>query len=216
MGDYFFLIIAVPVIGFLGLLMWAAQRGRPVAGPGGTLVFRHSLLLRGFSLLMAFGIPIGITVLMFFNPPKNESDVGAIIGLYALFGLLSAPLLWESMRFALTVTPAGLDCRSPWRGRRFLPWEDVKEVSYNATNSWFVIRARDGWKFRPSILVPGLAKFLEECEKRLPLSALANAEEGYRRVRRPFPRADEPELPDRATQAQSALEQWKQRHTPRE
>src|SRR5215472_5888155 len=83
MGDYFFLIVAVPVIGFLGLLMWAAQRGRPVEGPGGTLVFRHGLLLRGFALFAAFGIPLGITVLVFFNPPKTEGDLTAIICLYA-------------------------------------------------------------------------------------------------------------------------------------
>jgi hypothetical protein len=215
MGDYFFLIVAVPVIGFLGLLMWAAQRGRPVEGPGGTLVFRHGLLLRGFAMVMAFGIPLGITILVLFNPPKKEGDLTAIVCLYALFGVLSAPLLWEAMRFSLTVSPEGLDCRSPWRGHRFLPWEEVKEVSYNATNSWFVIRARDGWKFRPSILVPGLAKFLEACERRLPLSALANAEEGYRRVRRPFPR-EEIEAPDSVSQAQVALDQWKRRNAPRE
>ena len=216
MGDYFFLIVAVPAIGFLSLLLWAARRGRPAEGPGATLVFRHGLLLRGFSLFAAFGIPLGITVLVLFNPPKQDGDVTAILCLYGLFAVLSAPLLWESMRFSLAVTPEGLDCRSPWRGHRFLAWHEVKEVSFNPTNSWFVIRAHDGWKFRPSILVPGLARFLEQCERHLPLSALANAVEGYRRVGRPFPQLEDTAAPDGVSQAQTALEDWKRRNTPRQ
>jgi hypothetical protein len=167
-----------------------AQRGKPKADPEtGTLVFRHSILFRGFSLFAALGIPLAITVLVIFNPPKKPGEVGAVFGLYGLFAVLGAPLLWESMRFSLTVSPQGLDCRPPWRGRRFLPWEEVAEVSYSGMNSWFVIRAKDGWKFRLHILVPGLAQFLEQCERYLPPQALEKAEAGYGRVGRPFPKS---------------------------
>lgn len=188
MGPYFSGIITVAVLGFLALLTWAAQREKPHADPAaGTLVFRHSAIFRWFSYVMAFGIPVAITVLVIFNPPKKDGDVGAIIGLYALFAGLSAPLLWESLRFSLTLSPEGVDCRSPWRSGRFLPWNEVKELSYSAVNSWFIIYATDGWKFRVSILVPGLAALLEEFERRLPLSALTPAKLGYDRVGRPFP-----------------------------
>jgi hypothetical protein len=135
-------------------------------------------------------------VLVLFNPPKKEGDVYAVAFLYGLFGVLSAPLLWEALRFALVVSPEGLDCRSPWRGRRFLAWDEVAEVSFSAMNSWFVVRGADGWKFRVSVLVPGLNAFLEQCEKHLPPEALAKAEPGYLRVGRPFPATGKPSQPD--------------------
>jgi hypothetical protein len=193
MQPVFFGVIGGAVVGVLGLLLWAAQRGKPRSDPETeTLIFRHSILLRGFAMFAGFGIPIGITILMFFHPPKHEGDVWAIIGLYALFGVLSAPLLWESLGFALVVSPEGLDCQSPWRGRQFILWDEVEDISYSSMNSWFIIRATDGWKFRVSVLVPGLSHFLEQCERHLPLSVLADARPGYLRVGREFPETDDP------------------------
>jgi hypothetical protein len=180
-------MITVAVVGFLGLLTWAARRGKPRADPEtGTLVFRHSILFRGFSLLAAFGIPLGITALVLVNPPKKDGDVTAIVCLYALFGALSAPLLWESMRFSLTVSPEGLDCRSPWRPGRFVAWEEVQKLTYGGASQWFIIHTKDRWKFRVSIFVSGLNQFLEQFEKHLPQEALAGARQGYQWVGRPF------------------------------
>jgi hypothetical protein len=187
-------VIGVAVIGFLGLLMWAAQRGRPATDPRtGALLFRHSGLFRGFSLFMAFGIPLGITVLVLFKPPEKQSDVYAIAGIYGLFFLLSFPLLWESMGFALGVTDEGLDCKSPWRGRRFVYWDEVVEVSFSGGN--FVIRAADGYKFRVSTFVPGLTAFLQRCERHLPPQALRGARDGYARVGRRLPDMPERGVP---------------------
>src|SRR5262249_11385768 len=73
----------------------------------------------------------------------------------------------------------------------FIPWEEVDEVSFSPVNSWFVIQATDGWKFRVSLFVPGLSHFLEECERHLPFPALERAEQGYDRVGRPFPDPDD-------------------------
>jgi hypothetical protein len=192
MGPFFIPIVGGAVIGMLALLMWAARIGRPRVDPEtGALLFRHSAIFRGFSLFAAFGIPLGITVLVIFHPPKKEGDVGAIISIYALFAVLSAPLLWESMRFALTVSAEGLDCRSPWRGRRFIAWDEVQDISFSKINSWFIIRAADGWKFRVSTFVPGLTHFLEACEDHLRAVALEQARPGYELLGRPFPREDE-------------------------
>jgi hypothetical protein len=181
-------IIAVVVVTFLAVLMGAAQRGKPTADPStGLLVFRHNILLRGFALFTAFGIPIGITALVIAKPPKNQDDYLAIFGLYALFAALGGPLLWETMRFALVVGPDGLDGRSPWRGRNFFRWEEVEQVSYNPLLGWFVIRGAGGRKIRVSALVTGLNAFLEACEKRLPPDKLRRAKGGYNVLGRPFP-----------------------------
>ena len=155
------LIIGVLVGGILGLMVWAAKRGRPkLDAETGVVWFRHSALFRGFSLFMGFGIPLAITALLLYKPPKNRTDVLAVIGLYALFGALSAPLVWESLRYALGISKDGLDCRSPWRASRFVPWNRVESLSYSTMNSWFIIHTKDRWNFRVSVFVPGLSIFL--------------------------------------------------------
>src|SRR4051812_408729 len=107
MRDYISAIVAVVV---LSILTGAAQRGKPIALPGTNfLLFRYSIFFRGFSLFAAFGIPIGITALVIAEPPTKQEDYVAMLSLYAMFGAISAPLLWESMRFAVVVGPEGLD-----------------------------------------------------------------------------------------------------------
>ena len=180
-------IIHVAVLGFLGLLALVAQRGRPrVDSRAGTFLFRHSVLLRGFSMLMTFGVQLLVTVLAIFKPPQNLSDVFVILGIISAFAALGTPLLWESTRFALIVSPQGLDCRSPWRRGRFISWNEVKEVSYSNFGSCFVIRSRDAWKFQVPLFMAGLSVFLEHCEQQLPPGALAKAKQGYFHVGRPF------------------------------
>lgn len=68
-----------------------------------------------------------------------------------------------------------------------MPWPEVEQVSYSSVNSWFIIRAADGWKFRVSVLVPGVSQFLAECENHLAPADLAKARPGYQLLGRPFP-----------------------------
>ncbi len=169
-----------------GLLIWLGRRGMPAGAPD-VLVFQHSAWLRLFALCSAFGIPAGIAVLAFFHPPRNESDTWAMLFCFALFAGLSGPLLWEAYAFALVVSEDGLLCRSPWRGQWFIPWREVEEVYYAKQNSYFIIRNTRARKFRVPTMVPGLARFLERCERHLPWAALRNARPGYAQVKRPFP-----------------------------
>jgi hypothetical protein len=80
------------------------------------MVLRYNPFLQGFAIFTTFGIPLAITAPLFKIPLKTASDVKALFALYALFVGIGATLLWETMRFALAVSPEGLDCRSPWRG----------------------------------------------------------------------------------------------------
>src|SRR5205085_3092438 len=158
-------IIIVIVTGFLGLLVWAAQRDKPTIDPEtGDMIFRHSAIFRWFAIVTSFGIPLAITILLLFNPPKNDRDVYAVFGLYIGFALLTLPLLWEAVRFMLVLSSEGITCQSPWRGTRFIPWNEVEEISYRSTHSLFLIHADDGYKFRVPIFVGGLSQFLAKCE----------------------------------------------------
>ena len=106
-------------------------------------------------------------------------------------GAIWAPMLWAVKRFALTVSLDGLECRPPWKPGRFLRWEEVESVSYSEQGFFlsphFTIGARDKWKFRVPIDVPGLSEFLAQCEQHLPAESLVNSELGYFRLNRPFP-----------------------------
>jgi hypothetical protein len=177
------------VLGMLGLTFWAA-RGRRVAADErlGELLLRHPLVLRIFAVVIGVGVPVGILVLSIVFPPKDEGEMGAIFGVHALFAALSAPLLLESFRFALVLTPEGLDCRSPWRGRRFVPWPEVESITYSNAGSWFLIQAQDGYRFRLPLVTGRLDRFLERCEEHLRPDQLAGAKEGYRRLGRPIPK----------------------------
>jgi hypothetical protein len=191
MARYQQLMISLLVLGFLGLLYRVAQRGRPKLDAGtGVVWFRHSAIFRGFALMVAVGVPLALTALIVFKPPRNRVEVLAIIGLFGLFGSLGGPLIWEALRFALGVSKDGLDCRSPWRASRFVPWNRVEGLSYNTTNSWFIIHTKDRWNFHISILVPGLSIFLTRCEQHLSTANLVKAKSGYSLVGREFPRAE--------------------------
>jgi hypothetical protein len=172
----------------LALFELAAHRGRPtIISDEGTLLFRYSVLFRGFARFAMFGIPLAITALGFSRPPKNQDDLRAFIGMYALFAVLTIPLWWEATRFALILTTEGLDYLSPWRGRQFIAWDEIEELSYSLLCQWFIVRAKDGRRIRVSMLVSGVSAFLAECEQHLHPSSLIGAKAGYGLVGRTFP-----------------------------
>ncbi len=182
------ILIKLGVAASLALLVVAATRGRPkLISTDGSLLFRYSLPFRVIGSLLAFGMPLAISAVGSFMPPANREDVWAMLAIYAGFAAIGLPLWWEGSRFALVVSPEGLDCRSPWRGRRFMAWGDVASLSFSPSNRWFIIRDRGGRTFRVHVFVAGVPEFLARSEERLPLAALAGAKAGYLQVGRRFP-----------------------------
>jgi hypothetical protein len=170
---------------------WAAQDGE------GRLVFRYHIALRILSTVLFFGTLLMVTVILYFNPPKNEGDVYAIIGVYALFTGLGLPLFWETHFFLMELDDDGLHCTSPWRGKFFIPWAEVRELTWTDIGQYFILKGPDRW-FRISQMVAGLSQFLAECEKRLPVEKLQGARKGYTRAGRTFPnyRPERRDVPD--------------------
>jgi hypothetical protein len=194
-----FVGIGGTVMAVLFLLLWAGLRGKPREDPAtGTVVFRYNVFVRVLSIVLAFGPPIAITLLVLFaKPVQNEDDLWAVVFLYVLFAFLGIPLLWETVRYSLAISPAGLACRSPWRGNLFIPWDEVSQLSYSGTNAWFVIHATTGQRFRVHLFVAGVGRFLELVEQHLPPESLEQARPGYNLVRRAFPRNPETHPPRR-------------------
>jgi hypothetical protein len=179
-------LMVVAVVAVLALLVWTAMSLRRRARARGAPVFRYHYLARLSSVFFAFACPVVVSIVAIFNPPANKEEILAFLGIHALLGLISFPFMWEMMCFAVVVTDKGLDCYSPWRGWRFVKWEDVRSVSYSLTQAWFVIDSRMGYRFRvPKLLYSD--QFLECLENHLPFRKLAEAREGYDAVGRPFP-----------------------------
>jgi len=192
-------LIALAVVGLLALIAWVGRQGRPRPAPGPhSLLLRYNLLFRWFANAVAFGIPVGLTVAVYFHPPRAEAR-WYVIGLYLLFAVLTVPLVWEASRYYLLVTPDGLEARSAWRGTHFLAWDDINGLSYSPINSWFVFSAANGEKLRVSAYIGGLKGLLAVAETRLPAVALKSARTGYARLGRTFPPLpDEPVLEARS------------------
>jgi hypothetical protein len=175
--------VVVPFV--LIFILLIARAGGPAEGPR-SLVFRYGAWLRVMSGALLFGPLIGITVLVFCFPPKNEAEFYAIAGCYALFTCLGVPLVWETMRWKLVLDDAGLTCHSPWRGRFFIAWPEVREVVWAQMGSYFIIKGRERW-FRVSPMASGVSRLLGELEKRVGVEKMRGALPGHAMVGRPLP-----------------------------
>ena len=175
-------------IALMCALVAAARRGSPIADPStSSLVFRYQSPVRWGAVCFAVGVLGAVTAMIVAHPPQDGGDTVAAVLAYAMSGSLAAALVWDVFRFRLVVGPDGLDCRSPWRGRRLGRWEDVADVSFNSPRGWFEVRATDGRTARLPAMVGGLGAFLEACERRLTPSQLEPALRAYIFLGREFP-----------------------------
>lgn len=148
-------------VGWIGLLLILARNGKPACDGGSEFTLRHSAALRLFSILALFG---GGTVFGFWAaiapPQDNTLTIAFAAGAMAL-ALFGFALLWESYRWKLTVTPTGLECRSPWKAPRTVEWSEVQSVTYSSLQGWHIVLFKDGDSFRIPGIVPGVWRFLK-------------------------------------------------------
>jgi magnesium-transporting ATPase (P-type) len=180
-------LVALLGFGFVWLLFGVARAAPPYRADGDTLTFRHGKLLRLFAVVVFFAAPLVFGLWLLFFPPRSNATLFPIIVAAAVLGVAGVLLVWEAFKFQLTTSPAGLDCRSPWKGKFAHPWEQVTVLEYSALNAWFVLKFAGGSEFHVPTLVPGVARFLEACERRLKPEQMAKAKRGYRTVGRKWP-----------------------------
>ncbi len=184
------LVLALVVLigfGFVWLLVAVARAAPPYRADGATITLRHGQLLRGFALLAFFGAPLLFGLWLIFFPARSQTTLVPVVITVLALAVFALLLVWEAFQFQLTLSPAGLEGRSPWKGRFTHTWPQVTALSYSRTNAWFRLSFADGGAFHVSIIVPGVAKLLETCEHHLKPDQMANAKDGYRWVRRKWP-----------------------------
>lgn len=180
-------LVAFLGFGFVWLLLSIARWAPPDRIDGETITFRHGQLLRAFAVIVFFGVPFAMGLMLIAYPPRSNLTMSASVVVAALFGLAGFLLTWEAFQYRLVVSPAGLECRSPWKGRFTQTWDSVTAVEYSTVNMWFVLIFQGGSEFHVSTLVPGVSQFLEACERRLTPEQMAGAKRGYGWVRRKWP-----------------------------
>lgn len=170
------------------LALILARNPRP--GPGeGASTYRYHASFRWLTGGLAASIPGCITVMLFFLPPKNDGDLYAIFFIYTLFAALTLPLAWEVCLFAAILTDKGIDGRSPWRGRRFLPYAKLTRVTFSEQAQVFVIRGEGRW-FCVPFWTARIGELLDRLERECPDLDTSGADVGYHRLGRTRPGAD--------------------------
>jgi hypothetical protein len=175
-------LIGVAVALFLGGLATLAKRPPKLDPKSRTIVLEHSWLLKGLGLVAGLGMPLLVLVLVLVIGFKKPSDALAAGGLLLFFGLLGGWLLLESMGVRVLLSEEGIEGRSPWRGTRFIPWDEVKEVKFSQAMSWFVVVGRRRDKVRVSMLLVGTQYFVEAVKEYLDPERYEKAESGFDKV----------------------------------
>lgn len=180
------LAVFVAVGGFWLLL--SNSRTRTISpDASGRLHLRHGLLFRAYACGLFLGLELLLGSLVLFFPPESPVAIGLLVTAALITLVLGIILMWDASRFALTVNSQAMECRSPWRGPRTIPWSDVERISFSSANLWFAVEPKSGPPFHVLAIVPGVSQFLAACEANLPVQKLFTAEPGYDWVWRKFP-----------------------------
>ncbi len=182
--------VLLGAIGAFWLLLAAARNGKPeVDRTTGTMIFRHGRLYRAMALIVLLGLPALILGLAIAAPPKTPFGFVFFNCLAGLCLAVGAALTWDAFRYRLCVTANGLEYRSPWRGPVLFVWDEVSALTFSQVNLWFVAAAKDGRMIRIPVLLPGVRRFLEVCEARLPSEVRLGSRAGYVWVKYPARRS---------------------------
>ena len=129
--------------------------GRTQVAYGG--VFKGMAVLAG---LMALAPTVG----MFFAPDAETRWAMLVVAF--VLGLPAVYLLGEAFFVRVAWTGEGIHASSPWRRDRFVPWQDVRGVSFSGGARWFRIStARSGY-IRVHEMKSGVATLLDELKAR--------------------------------------------------
>jgi hypothetical protein len=176
-------VIGSTILALLGCLAILHEIYRPglpaVKKAAGERLVCYGPLTRVGSWFALYLGPIFYTLMTIFPSRRFlecEEDSSAFVSLCVVLPWLTLWPVWETTR-SLVVSPAGLDCRSPWKARRFLPWADVRKVTSPQsstslpTTGFYVIHAADGWRFFVSGEVQGFQEFSNYCTRHSPPGA---------------------------------------------
>lgn len=147
--------IAVPAV-LKGL---AASRNARGEARDGKVVLRYGPMFRGVCIALLVVPVVGVAGLGVISPPKALGDVKAFIGLLSLFLLLGGPLVVEALGVEIALSREGIARRSPWSRNMFVPWEQVRRVTWSESARWWVVETEGGARVRLHEFLSGIDDF---------------------------------------------------------
>lgn len=107
-------------------------------------VLRYSTSARMGAMLLGVLPPYVLVAFAWYAPPKD--DGGWIAWGVALAACLFMAALGviETLFVALVLDGRGVERRTPWRRRVFVPWKDVVRVHRGVLPGWLVLTSRTG------------------------------------------------------------------------
>ena len=144
----------------MGALARSRQKFRPPA-EGNTLVYPKGILVLGAICTGGF---LACAALSF-----DAKTGGPGVALtFVVLSLLGVPLLLDYYRGRHTLTVAGLDYGTMFKGRYFVPWTEVTRVRYSQVSKWIVIESPGRPAARISAMLVGLQKFCTDVLRHIP------------------------------------------------
>jgi hypothetical protein len=172
----------------VAIVYWTAKNGLPKA-PTTDDVFvvtpRRGAEV-GVHLLVVI-VPLFFFFVVVNEPPQHPDWSVALTLLWSVMTLFFCWLEWKTARFAVRVSPDGLECWTPWRARRHFRWNEVREVCQDPKTRFFVIYDVSGDVIRVASDMNEFPRLLRRLENELPPECLRGAEKGYRALQRPLP-----------------------------
>lgn len=136
-----------------GLLWFLIYRDATRPTRGRVLVYGPSLKFLGFLCALGF-LAIGYFTL---QQDGFESYLPFLICSILVF--MGMALLLEAGFVRIEYSDRGITTRSPWRGRREVPWHAITGYSYSEMNRWHILDTRTNGRIRLSIYLRGLPEF---------------------------------------------------------
>src|SRR5687767_7160861 len=129
-------IVLVSLAGCL-LLLWSlvallGGRGRADGG----VVLRYGSVLRVVALVLAWSPPCVAIYVIWNHSWRNENLLVTAGVAFLITSLIAGLLLIEVERTQIQVNDEGITRQSPWTGRAFLKWSEVRRVEYSRVNRW--------------------------------------------------------------------------------
>lgn len=153
-------LIAIIVPMVLGWLL--RSRSSEAKQENGITWLYYGKAMKGFALFFSV-IVVGLVVIGFNVEPKDKLPV---LGLIALFGGLSLPLLLEAFFVRVGYDADNIYCQSVWRANRVILWSEVGSATFSESMRWWVLDTEHSGKIRIHEFMSGLDEFLLKLEER--------------------------------------------------
>ena len=94
-------------------------------------------------------------------------ELGVALGTVLIFAGLLGPIAITIFGTYIRLSPAGIESRTPWSGRKFARWDDVESITWSEAGGWYRVRTFHA-TIRVDAFLNGVQEFLEFARRRVP------------------------------------------------